>query len=351
MTGNECSIGIVGAGAWGTTLAIMLAKKNLQVKLWTQTKKITDEIIEYKENKTYLPGIHIAENLLFPSDNLEEVIKDSNVLVIAIPSQFFRNIVKEIRPFARPEMIFVSVTKGFDEDTHHTMSDVLKEELPKECIENIGILSGPNLAREIAKELPAVTVAASENIRVMRKIKQIFQTKHFRVLQSSDVKGVEIGGALKNIFAIAAGIADELGFGANTFAAILTGGFTEIYSLGVKLGARFDTFLSPAGIGDLFTTCSSSLSRNKTLGIELARGKKLKEIISGMKAVAEGVNTTRLAYELSLEHKIGMPLTKEVYQVLNGTVSPYDAVQSLMTKGYAETVYNIPRIDFMNGDR
>ena len=214
----------------------------------------------------------------------------------------------------------------------------MDEFLPPECKNNIGVLSGPNLAREIAKELPAVTVAASKNHRVTRKVKKVFQTSYFRVLQNSDIEGVAIGGALKNIFAIAAGIADNLGFGANTFAAIFTGGFTEMYSLGVKMGARFDTFLSPAGIGDLFTTCSSSLSRNKTLGIELAKGRPLEEILSGMNAVVEGVNTSKLAYKLSQEHKIDMPITREVYRVLTGQTKPFDAVQALMTKGYTETV-------------
>ncbi|HPZ06550.1 MAG TPA: NAD(P)H-dependent glycerol-3-phosphate dehydrogenase [Candidatus Eremiobacteraeota bacterium] len=345
---NKCSIAIIGAGAWGTTLAILLSCKGLVVKLWTRNEEFKQELIEYRENRKYLSGITIPSKGITISTDLEEVIKNCEIVVVAVPSPFFRKIVREINPFAHNNKIFISVTKGFDEITLCTMSQVLKEELPDKCKDNIGVISGPNLAREIAKELPAVTVASSQNLRVIRKIKQIFQTKYFRVLQNSDVKGVEIAGALKNIFAIAAGIADTLGFGSNTFAAILTGGLTEIYSLGVRMGARFETFLSPAGIGDLFTTCTSSLSRNKTLGIQLAKGRSLNEILTNMNAVVEGVNTTRIAYELSHEYKIDMPITREVYRVLTGKIEPFKAVQSLMTKGYAETVYNIPRIDFIS---
>lgn len=347
---SQYSISIIGAGAWGITLAVLLARKGLPVKIWTRTETFRDELRSYRENRKYLPGITIPSTISCISSDLEEVIKGSRMIVVAVPSPFFRDIVRELSPFSDKNKIFVSVAKGFDEYTLCTMSQVLREELPSDCIENIGVISGPNLAKEIARELPAVTVAASENPRVSRKIKQIFQTNYFRVFQSSDLKGVEIAGALKNIFAIAAGIADNLGFGSNTFAALLTGGFTEIYSLGVKLGARFETFLSPAGIGDLFTTCTSSLSRNKTLGMELAKGRKLDEILMTMNAVVEGVNTAKFAYELSHEHNIDMPITREVYRVLTGKIKPFDAVQSLMTKGYTETVYNIPRIDFNSRD-
>jgi glycerol-3-phosphate dehydrogenase (NAD(P)+) len=347
---NQYSISVIGTGAWGMTLAVLLARKGLQVKIWTRTEKFKEDLLTCRENRKYLPMITIPSNISCISTDLEEVMEGSEMIVVAVPSPFFRKIVRELNPFSDNNKIFVSVAKGFDESSLCTMSQVLEEELPCESRENIGVISGPNLAKEIARELPAVTVAASRNPRVSRKIKQIFQTNYFRVFQSSDVKGVEIAGALKNIFAIAAGIADTLGFGSNTFAAILTGGFTEIYSLGVKLGARFETFLSPAGIGDLFTTCISSLSRNKTLGMELAKGRKLDEILMNMNAVVEGVNTAKIAYELSHEHNIDMPITREVYRVLTGEVKPFDVVQSLMTKGYTETVYNIPRIDFNSRD-
>ena len=342
---HDVFITVIGAGAWGTTLAILLAKKGFCVKLWTRTEKLKNDLILNRENCKYLPEIVIPENIIILND-LEEAMVDSKIIVVAVPSPFFRDMIKKISPFSHSNQIFISVTKGFDETSFCTMSQVMEEELPVECRDNIGVLSGPNLAREIAKELPAVTVVSSKNPRVTRKSKQIFQTGYFRVLQNSDIKGVEIAGTLKNIFAIAGGIADNLGFGSNTFAAILTGGFTEMYTLGVKLGARFETFLSPAGIGDLFTTCSSSLSRNKTLGIELARGRSLDDILGRMNAIVEGVNSTKIAYELSQEHKIDMPITKEVYRVLTGKIEPFNAVKSLMTKGYTETVYNIPRIDF-----
>ena len=347
---SQYSISVIGTGAWGMTLAILLARKGLPVKIWTRTEKFRDDLLTFRENRKYLPRITIPSSISCISTDLEEVMEGSEMIVVAVPSPFFREIVRELSPFSDKNKIFVSVAKGFDESSLCTMSRVLEEELPSEYRENIGVISGPNLAKEIARELPAVTVAASGNPRVSRKIKQIFQTNYFRVFQSSDVKGVEIAGALKNIFAIAAGIADTLGFGSNTFAAILTGGFTEIYSLGVKLGARFETFLSPAGIGDLFTTCTSSLSRNKTLGMELAKGRKLDEILMNMNAVVEGVNTAKFAYELSHEHNIDMPITREVYRVLTGEIQPFDAVQLLMTKGYTETVYNIPRIDFNSRD-
>jgi len=343
-------ISVIGDGAWGTTLAILLAKKKLNVILWTRSEELKRQIISHRENVQFLKGVKIPEEISVTTDS-EEAVKKATMVVIAVPSPFFKDVVKNyVVSFADSNKLFISVAKGFDEETFSTPSQVLSELLPPECRNNIGVLSGPNLAREIAQELPAVTVVASKNTRVTRKAKQIFQTKYFRVLQNSDIKGVEIAGALKNIFAIAAGIADNLGFGANTFAAILTGGFTEMYSLGVKMGARFDTFLSPAGIGDLFTTCSSSLSRNKTLGIELAKGRSLQDILSGMNAVVEGVNTAKLVYKLSNDHKIDMPITREVYRVLTGQIEPFNAVQSLMTKGYRETVYNIPRIDFQGGN-
>lgn len=338
-------ISVIGAGAWGTTLSLVLYRKGLNVILWTRTEDLKRSLIKHGENKKYLSGISIPKEICITTD-LEEAVKKGNIIIIAVPSPFFKNIFQKIVPFAKKGVIFVSVTKGFDEDSYFTPCEVMEKLLPPEYKDSIGVISGPNLAREIANKLPAVTVAGSKNIKVARRLKQIFQTDYFRVLQTSDIKGVEIGGALKNIFAIAAGIATGLGFGSNTFAAILTGGFTEMYSFGVKLGARFDTFLTPAGIGDLFTTCSSSLSRNKTLGLELSKGRNLEDILSGMNSIVEGVNTTRIAYELSHKYKIDMPIAREVYKVFTGEVDPYKAVQNVMTKGYAETVYNIPCIEF-----
>ena len=196
---SQYSISIIGAGAWGITLAVLLARKGLPVKIWTRAEKFRNELLTCRENRKYLPGITIPSSISCISTDLEEVMKGSKMIVVAVPSPFFRKIVRELSHFSDRNKIFVSVAKGFDECTLCTMSQVLREELPSDCIENIGVISGPNLAKEIARELPAVTVAASGNPRVTRKIKQIFQTNYFRVFQSSDVKGVEIAGALKNI--------------------------------------------------------------------------------------------------------------------------------------------------------
>jgi len=340
-------VSVIGIGAWGTTLAMLLAKKGYQVSVLTREEEPPEEIIKNGENKKYLSGIKLPPTIKFLL-NPEEVLSNTKLVVIAIPTPFFRKVVTKIYHLFPPDAIIVNVAKGIDERSLSTMSGVLKEILPESLHGNIAVLSGPNLAREVAVELPAVTVVASEAVRVCRKLKSFFQTSYFRVFQSNDILGVEIGGALKNIFAIAAGIAEALEFGANTLSAIFNGGFTEIYSLGVAMGAKMETFLGPAGIGDLFTTCISKLSRNKTLGIELGKGRPLEDVLSTMNGIVEGVNTAKYAYILSQRYNLELPITKEVYKVIKGEVTPLEAVKTLMNQSYGETVYKLPEIKFNN---
>jgi len=330
------SIAILGDGAWGTTLAILLAKKGYRVTLWGNFPEYLEFLKEKRENIKFLPGIKLPKKIKFEKD-IKKAVLDNQIVIIAIPSKFFRKVIRRIKGVEIKDKIFVSATKGMEEKTFKRMSEVLQEELGKV---KMGVLSGPTIAKEVAKETPAIAVVSSSNRKVAKMLQDLFSTPYFRVYINNDLIGVELGGALKNVIAIAAGISDGLGFGANAKAAILCRGLQEMIRLGKKMGAKEKTFYGISGIGDLLVTCISQQSRNRTFGQRIGQGEKMKDILKSMmedskqkvKGVPEGVTTVKAVYRLSKIYKVEMPITKEVYLVLYKGKSPKKAVKSLMLR-------------------
>ena len=321
-------IAVIGDGGWGTTLAIILSKKGYKVSLWGAFPEYVRFLKEKRENVKFLPSIPIPKEI-FITSRLEEALSGSKVVVLAVPSQFMRSVVSKLEGFDFSDSIIVSVTKGIENKTLKRMSEVIEELLGEV---KLAVLSGPSIAIEVARGIPTTVVAASQGKDISLKIQTIFSTDRFRVYTNEDVIGVELGGALKNIIAIAAGILDGLGFGTNTKAALLTRGLVEITRLGVNMGADMRTFEGLSGMGDMVTTCISPHGRNRWLGEEIGKGKKLKDIISKTEMVVEGVSTTESAYELSKKNKVDMPITREIYAVLFRNKDPLLAVNDLMKR-------------------
>ncbi|MCK4306735.1 NAD(P)-dependent glycerol-3-phosphate dehydrogenase [candidate division WOR-3 bacterium] len=314
-------VSILGAGNWGTTLAIMLSNK-IPVTLWTIEK------IEGRENKKYLPSYKIPPNVNITTD-LKETIAGSKLLVFALPSQAMREVTQEVSP--ESHTILLSVAKGIETPTLERMSEILELETGVSP-DKICVLSGPNIAREVVRGIPASCVCASANEDSAKVVQKLFSSPAFRVYTSTDVLGVELGGALKNVIALAAGICDGLGLGVNTKGALLTRGIREITRLGAQMGADPLTFAGLSGIGDLITTSFSKDSRNRQVGEQIGQGKTLREILNGMVEVAEGVSTTQAAVKLSEKHKVPMPITREVYAILFNGKPPRDGIRDLMTR-------------------
>lgn len=324
-------IGIIGAGGWGTSLANLLAEKGISIDLWVHGDDVYEAILQRKENTIYLPGIVLSE-AIHPTQSLEKASKGKNVLVLAVPSHAFRKTTSELRPYIEGPCTMISATKGIENDTFLTMSGILREVLPPVLHNGLAVLSGPSFAKEVAEGQPTAVTLASESQETAETGQALFTTPFFRVYTGSDVAGVELGGALKNVIAIGSGISDGLGLGNNTRAALITRGIAEITRLGVKLGANPLTFAGLAGIGDLFLTCTSDLSRNRSLGVKLGKGMSLGDVLAGMRMVAEGVNTAKSAYDLSRKLKVEMPITEYVYYVLYKGKPPRDAVKELMCR-------------------
>jgi len=320
-------ISIVGAGAWGTTLSILAAENKHDVVLWSFEEDVAKDIKDTRENKKYLGGFQLPQNVDVTLDLKKAA--ESEIIIFATPSQYLRDTLQNIARFIKKGSVIASAVKGLEIETQKTMSTMIKEELPAI---DIAVISGPNISKEIARGLPAATVAASNNIETAKVIQKALNSNRFRVYTNTDVVGVEIGGALKNIIAIASGVADGLMLGNNAKSALMVRGLAEIMRLGVALGGRGETFSGLSGVGDLITTCSSTLSRNHHVGVEIAKGRKLKDIIVKMYDVAEGVPTTKAARELSRKVKIEMPITEEVYAVLYEGKDPFKAITSLMQR-------------------
>lgn len=328
-------IGVVGAGSWGTALANLLAQKGFPVDLWVFEKEVEEQIRDRRENDVFLPGICLSDNLA-PSNDIARVVSDKDFLITVVPSHLVRTVAGEMAPHVSPDTVVVSASKGIENQTHLTMTQVLREMMPALAPDNITVLSGPSFAREVATNVPtAVTVAGRDPEAAMR-VQHIFATPYFRVYTSDDPVGVELGGAVKNVIAIAAGIIDGLNLGLNTRAALITRGQTEIRRLGLELGANPRTFTGLAGIGDLILTCTGDLSRNHTVGKQIGMGKSLKTILSEMRMVAEGVKTSKSVYNLARKLKVEMPISSEIYQVLYNDVPPKEAVFRLMTRDLKE---------------
>jgi len=321
---------ILGDGAWGTTLAILLSENGHNVSVWSAFPEHLREIDKKRENKKYLAGIKIPKNIIFEKD-LNKVIEKSDWIIFAIPSKFFREVAQKVKQtnISLRGKVFVNVAKGLEQKTLKRMTEVLKDELGNV---QVAVLSGPTIAIEVAKKMPAIVVAASKDKKIAKKMQEMFSNDYFRVYTSNDVVGVEISGPLKNIIAVVAGISDGLGFGANTKAAILTRGIVEIQRLGQKLGAKRKTFSGIAGLGDLSTTCISPESRNRTFGERIARGESLDTILKTTDGVIEGVTTSEAVYQLSKKYKVDMPLVERVYQMIYENKKPKEAVKELMQR-------------------
>ncbi len=324
-------IGVIGAGAWGTALANLLANKGFNVALWVFEPEVCADILEKRENKVFLPGVSLSANI-WPSNDLDQVAANKEMLLLVVPSHVFRSVAVRMVHHPTEKSLIVTATKGIETETHLTVSSILKQLLPPRLQSRIAVLSGPSFAREVAKQIPTAVTVAAFDPEVARAVQSIFATPYFRVYTSGDVVGVELGGALKNVIAIAAGISDGLGLGYNTRAALITRGITEIQRLGIRLGADRETFMGLAGIGDLVLTCTGKLSRNRTVGYKIGQGMKLEAILSEMRMVAEGVKTTRSAYNMSRKIGVEMPIVEQVYRILYEDLDPNEALQVLMSR-------------------
>lgn len=325
------SIGVIGAGSWGTTLANLLAKKGHKVTLWAYEQDLVTSMRQTAENSIYLKGISLSSALRF-TDSLKEAVSGMEMLLFVPPSQVVRRILPEVLPHIAADTVIVSASKGIEVESLKLVSQVYEELLSPELYRNFAVLSGPSFAREVAQEMPTAVVAAAADPHVARTVQDVFTCSYFRVYTNSDMIGVELGGAVKNVIAIAAGITDGLGFGCNTRAALITRGLAEIARLGQALGARSETFAGLAGMGDLVLTCTGDLSRNRTVGIQLGQGKKLAEILDGMKMVAEGVKTTESTCLLAWKLGVEMPIAFKVNEILYHDREARDAVIELMSR-------------------
>lgn len=324
-------VSVLGAGGWGTTLSVLLHFNGHYVTLWEYKKSYAKELSKRRENKIYLPGTIIPEEVKITSD-LEESTSDKNLIVLAVPSQFLRKVVEKIDYHSIKDTILVSVSKGIEKETLMTMSQMMKDVHHRLSKEQIGVLSGPSHAEEVSKRIPTAVVAASVDKETSQTIQTVFMNSFFRVYKSTDILGVELGGAFKNVIAIGAGIIDGAGFGDNTKAAIMTRGVAEISRLGLVMGARPETFAGLSGMGDLIVTCMSKHSRNRYVGEQIGRGKKLKEVLKSMEMVAEGVDTTKSVNQLAAKYKVETPIANEVYQILFEDKDPIKATTDLMTR-------------------
>ena len=321
-------VSIIGDGGWGTTLAMMLAEKGLDVKLWGAFPDYIDEMRSSRVNRKYLPGFEISDEVALTSD-LNEALSKRDLIILAVPSQYFRGICEKIVATGAPDVSYLSVAKGIEHSTLMRMSEIAAEVLGEV---KVAVLSGPNIAREIAAKMPSATTVSCLDESVAEEIRDCLMTEYFRVYTHHDTTGVELGGALKNVIAIAAGIIDGFGMGTNTKSALLTRGLVEISRVGVAMGAERETFFGLSGLGDLATTCFSPASRNHWFGTEIGRGKTREEILASTEMVVEGVNTSRSAYELHLRHQIEMPIMEQVRKVVWEDKPPKQAILELMTR-------------------
>jgi glycerol-3-phosphate dehydrogenase (NAD(P)+) len=328
---GDTRIGVVGGGSWGTAVANLLAMKGYFVDWWVYEKDLCYQIQEKRENTFFLPGITLPENL-HPSNALAEVVREKDLVCIVVPSHFMREVASQIAGHLNSYALVVSASKGIENDTLLTMSGVIRETITTVGQERLAVLSGPSFAVEVARGVPTVVTVASSDLDCAHKVQRIFATPAFRVYANEDILGVELGGAVKNVIAIAAGMVDGLGLGLNTRAALITRGLVEISRLGKAMGANPSTMFGSAGLGDLVLTCTGDLSRNHTVGKKIGRGMGLQQVLMDMRMVAEGVKTARSVYNLARRMNVEMPICHAVYQILYEQMSPEAAVHQLMTR-------------------
>ena len=324
-------VGVIGAGAWGTALAYVLAGKGIAVELWAREPEVCDDIARYRKNKLFLPDVTLPGNLK-ASNDLEQVGSEKDLLLLVTPSHVFRSVASQLVHLPRENTLIVSASKGIENETHLTMTGILHQLLPPRLHSAVAALSGPSFAKEVGLQIPTAVTVAARSFEVAQQIQQAFATDYFRVYTSYDVIGVELGGAVKNVMAIAAGISDGLGLGLNTRAAMITRGIAEIQRLGTRLGAQPETFAGLAGIGDLVLTCTGTLSRNWTVGNKLGKGMKLETILAETRTVAEGVKTTKSVYNLARKIDVEMPIADQVYRIIYEGLDPKEALRTLMSR-------------------
>ena len=324
-------ITVLGAGSWGTTLALVLHDNHHNVNLWTFESEQAELIREKHENPQFLPGIALPLEINITTD-IEASCHERDMIVAAVPSQFLRSVLQRIAHLNLEHTIICNVAKGIENGSLMTMSEVLLDVLMHERKENLAILSGPSHAEEVSLKIPTMVVSASFKMKTAKIVQEVFMTDYFRVYVNEDIRGVELGGAIKNVIAIAAGLSDGAGFGDNTKAAIMTRGIYEITRLGAKMGAQPITFAGLSGMGDLIVTCMSRHSRNRFVGEEIGKGRKVGEVLSEMTMVAEGVPTAKSVHQLAQKHHIEMPMAEEVYKVLYEDKEARQATLDLMMR-------------------
>lgn len=322
-------VAVIGAGAWGTALAILLAQNGRSVRLWEFYPEYATVLAGTRENPKFLPGVAIPDTIAITSD-LQAAAEKCRIVVLAVPAQVLRTVIRPLASGPEPPSVVITASKGVEQESLLRMSEIVQQELG--VATQVCALSGPSHAEEVGRGIPTSVVAAAQDPEIAQLAQTLFMTNRFRVYTSEDIIGVELGGALKNIIAIAAGVADGLGLGDNSKAALLTRGLAEMTRMGEAFQARPETFAGLSGMGDLVVTCTSQHSRNRRVGEELGRGRKLADILNEMEMVAEGVETTRSVRQLAHKHGVDMPITEQVYRILFDGVTPQDALQRLMQR-------------------
>ncbi|WP_180994130.1 NAD(P)H-dependent glycerol-3-phosphate dehydrogenase [Bacillus sp. Marseille-P3661] len=332
---------VIGAGSWGTALAMVLADNGHEVRLWGHREEQIYEINKNHTNSKYLPDIRLSESIVGYS-SLEAVLDQVEVIILAVPTKAVRDVLKKMVSFINEKLLICHVSKGLEPDSLKRISELVKEEVPAHLREEVVVLSGPSHAEEVSKRQPTTVTVSSVDLKAAEKIQDLFSNHNFRVYTNPDIIGVEIGGALKNIIALGAGISDGLGYGDNAKAALITRGLAEISRLGVKMGANPLTFAGLAGIGDLIVTCTSVHSRNWRAGNLLGKGHQLDEVLENMGMVVEGVRTTKAAYQLSKKENVEMPITKAIFDILFNNSDPRKAVEGLMGRVPTHEMEDLP---------
>lgn len=321
-------VGVLGAGSWGTALSVLLHENGHHVTIWSIDENEVRMLDEKREHELKLPGVKLSEDMVI-TENMEETVRDKDFLVLAVPSPFTRATARKMRPYVAEGQIIVDVAKGIEESTLMTLSHQIEEEIPQA---DVAVLSGPSHAEEVGRKLPTTCVIGAKTKKTAEYLQSMFISPVFRVYTSPDILGIEVGGSLKNVIALAAGIADGLGYGDNTKAALITRGIAEIARLGVKMGGKIESFTGLTGIGDLIVTCASTHSRNRKAGYLIGQGKSMQEAMDEVKMVVEGVHSAKAAAKLAEKYGVSMPIVEEVNKVLFEGKSPSQAVDDLMQR-------------------
>lgn len=325
------NLAIIGAGSWGTALAIVLGPRFSRIRLWVHEPDLADRIRQTRINDVYLPDFPVPPNVE-PTSDLVAALDGAEAVLSVTPSHHVRAIYGQMLPSLNDDMLFVSATKGLENGTLLRSSEVIRDVLAKRIEPRVAVLSGPTFAREVARLDPTALVVSSTDTKLTEAVQQAFSGPTFRLYSSEDPIGVEIGGSIKNVVAIGAGVLHGMGLGHNVMAALITRGLAEMTRLAVAMGGRAQTLAGLAGLGDLVLTCTGELSRNRTVGVELARGRKLNDIVNSMKMVAEGIKTTNAAVDLAARHGVEMPISQQMFQMLHFGISPREAIQRLMER-------------------